>query len=59
MALPPKFTLLGLWPSNCWQPSEKQELVLTPEQALKSKAPVISMALKRFEIILLFPVGWR
>jgi hypothetical protein len=48
---------LAPWPSNDWQPSEKQVLVLTPEQALNSKALVIIMTLKRFEIIFHVPGG--
>jgi hypothetical protein len=49
--------LLGLRLSNDWQSSEKQLLVLTPEQALNSTAPAISATLMRFEIIFRFPVG--
>jgi hypothetical protein len=48
---------LAPWPSNDRQPSEKQVLVLTPEQALNSKALVIIMTLKRFEIIFQVPGG--
>jgi len=50
---------LGLWPSNCWQASEKHVLVLMPEQALKSTALEIITTLKRFEIIFQFPGGWK
>jgi hypothetical protein len=50
---------LAPWPSNDWQLSEKQVLVLTPEQALSSKALVIITTLKRVEIIFQVPGGKR
>jgi hypothetical protein len=55
--LPPRFNVLGLRPSNCWQPSEKQLLVVTLEQALRSKAPAINTTLKRFDFIFQFPLA--